>query len=47
MITIIDLMITLLSRLRRYIIEHRERKEFVRLHYREIENAEEFWDKYH
>jgi len=47
MITIIDTLITYLTRLRERIIENRERNKFIREHYKEIENAAEFWDKYH
>ena len=47
MITIIDYTITHLTRLRAWIIERREREEFIREHYKDVENAGEFWDKYH
>jgi len=40
-------MITNLTRFRDYLIEYQEREQFIRQHYKEIENAEEFWDKYH
>jgi hypothetical protein len=47
MIPLIDCLISYLTRLRERIIENRERNKFIRQHYKEIENAEEFWDKYH
>jgi len=47
MITLIDTLISYLTRLRMQIVEQRERQRFIREHYKDIENAEEFWDKYH
>ena len=47
MLTLIDTLISYLTRLRMWIVENRERERFIREHYKDIENAEEFWDKYH
>jgi hypothetical protein len=47
MIKTIDYLILHLTSLRTWIIERRERTEFIREHYKDVENAGEFWDKYH
>ena len=47
MITLIDTLITHLTRLRAQIIQNQERNQFIRENYKDIENAGEFWDKYH
>jgi len=47
MITTINYLISYLTSIRTQITERREREEFIRKHYKEIENADEFWDKYH
>lgn len=47
MIKFIDTLIAFLTKQRALIIERKGRERFIQEHYKDIENAEEFWDKYH
>lgn len=47
MINILNKLIAYLTRLRDEISEREEREEFIRKHYKDIENPGKFWDSYH